>query len=117
MSKSKLLQSLIATREDRREYQVERLLLAVHAELRRKMDEDNISQADLARSLDVSEAHVSRLLNEYRNITVKSMAQLADALGYRWESPKLVKKLAKKQDPHRANGGTKPLARSRAKIE
>jgi len=45
------------------------------------MEENNISKADLARSLKKSRAAVSQMFNKTPNITIKKMVEIADAIG------------------------------------
>jgi len=45
------------------------------------MEENNISQADLARKLNKSRSAVSQMLSKTPNITVKKMVEIADAVG------------------------------------
>ena len=71
------------TLEHEPEYQAERLVLQVNGELRRRMEELGVTQAQLAARLGVSQAHVSKLLN-YRNLTLRSLAMLAHALDSEW---------------------------------
>ena len=57
------------------------LALAVGAAIRQRMATQGVSQADLARELRVSPAHISKLLSaRTRNLTLRTLARLAAAL-------------------------------------
>ena len=62
-------------------------ILAVEAarrfilEVAELMERRHITRAELARRMGISRAHVTRLLSGRRNLTVKSMAAIAHALG------------------------------------
>ena len=45
------------------------------------MEQKNISRADLARKLGKSRAYITRLLNGQPNLTLKTLTQIAVALG------------------------------------
>ena len=75
------------------EYLTEKLVLRINREIRRRMHELGVTQTELADRLGVSQAHVSRLLNN-RNLTLRSLAVLADALDAEWEEPRLTAKTA-----------------------
>ena len=50
-------------------------------EIVRVMQERNLSRADLARALNTSPAYVTKILRGNANLTLRSMAKLALALG------------------------------------
>jgi transcriptional regulator with XRE-family HTH domain len=66
------------------EYLIERFVLEVHGTIRRRMKSAGITQKELAEKLGVTPARVSRMLNDNRNVTLASMAMIADALGAKW---------------------------------
>lgn len=45
-----------------------------------KMEEDNITRADLARNLGKSRAAISQMFNKTPNISIKKMIEIADAV-------------------------------------
>lgn len=45
------------------------------------MEKNNISQADLARMLGKSRSAISQMFNKTPNISIKKMAEIADAIG------------------------------------
>ncbi len=49
------------------------------------MDENNISQADLAKRMGKSRSAVSQLFSKTPNITIKKMVEIADAIGINLE--------------------------------
>jgi len=51
------------------------------AQLEKKMEEENLSQADLAKKLGVTEGAVSKILNSPQNLTLKTMVAYARSLG------------------------------------
>ena len=50
-------------------------------EMLEMMEQEGISQAEMARLMDVSPAYLSRMLNAPPNLTLRSIAQIALALG------------------------------------
>jgi len=66
----------------RRLLREEELILQVQEELLRAMDEAKLTKADLARRLERSKGFVSQLLSGGRNLTVRTIADVADALGF-----------------------------------
>lgn len=63
------------------EYQAEILILRVTEEIARLMASKNVNKAELARRLDVSKARVTHLLNGSPNLTIRTIASVATALG------------------------------------
>ncbi len=49
------------------------------------MDENNISQSDLAKRMGKSRSAVSQLFSKTPNITIKKMVEIADAIGINLE--------------------------------
>ena len=50
------------------------------------MDDLDVSRADLARRIGKSQAWVSKALSGQQNVTLDTMAQMAWALGVRWDA-------------------------------
>jgi antitoxin component HigA of HigAB toxin-antitoxin module len=71
--------------ETRRLYEQERLVLWATELVSVAMEESNVTKADLARKLGTSRAHVTQLLAGSRNLTLRSLADLAWACGARIE--------------------------------
>lgn len=69
----------------RRRREQDRLVRAATEELGRAMAEAGISRADLARVLGTSRANVTAILSGERNLTLRTLADLASALGRRVE--------------------------------
>ncbi len=63
----------------------ERLVLWTTEEIVEAMDAAGVTQAELARRLGTSRAHVSALLRGRRNMTLRTLAEVAHALGRRVE--------------------------------
>lgn len=57
------------------------LKLKIMEKIFRLMEEKKVSQAKLARKLNVSRAHVSKMLADDRNLTLTSVAKIFSALG------------------------------------
>lgn len=77
---------------DQFEYAAEKLMLRYFRAIRRRMREEGISQTELAARLGVSQAYVSKLLKYNQNLTIRSLAELAEVLDVEWEQPCLVPK-------------------------
>ena len=63
------------------DYLVEGVLLAATERICELMDKHGISRAELARRLGKSRAYVTRVLNGQPNMTLKTLTQIAVALG------------------------------------
>jgi transcriptional regulator with XRE-family HTH domain len=74
-----------ATPEDHRLYEQERLVLWVSEALARAMAENGLSKADLAEKLGTSRAHITQVLSGSRNMTLRTVADLAWACNQRAE--------------------------------
>lgn len=61
----------------------ERLVLEAIEKVGEAMEEANVSKAELARRLGTSRANVTALLSGRRNMTLRTLADLASALGQR----------------------------------
>jgi transcriptional regulator with XRE-family HTH domain len=75
------LDELIAEGAGRLEHAHELALSAFTNSVARRMSEQGISQADLARRLGVSRARVSHLLQHKSSPTLRTMVEVANALG------------------------------------
>lgn len=79
------LESRVRARLNRKKkdpaYQAERLALAVTEEISRRMQEEGVTKAELARRLGVSKARITHLLNGSPNLTLRTIASVAVALG------------------------------------
>ena len=65
------------TPEARREYEVERLAVWALETISEAMSEHNVSKADLARTLETSRANITQILRGDRNVTLRTLAELA----------------------------------------
>ena len=73
------------TPEARRLYEQERLVLWVSEALAHAMAESGLSKADLAEKLGTSRAHITQVLSGSRNMTLRTVADLAWACNQRAE--------------------------------
>jgi transcriptional regulator with XRE-family HTH domain len=78
---SSYLENFIADPDGLRLFQQERLILDVTTRLCTLMDVQGVSRTELARRLGVSKAHVTRLLEGSRNMTLRTVSDLFTALG------------------------------------
>lgn len=69
--------------EDRRLYEQERLVFGATEIVTEAMAEQGVSKADLARRLGTSRANVTGLLSGERNLTLRTISDLAFVLGQR----------------------------------
>ena len=76
-----LLEELVATDEDRRLLEQERLVLAATELICRAMQDEHLSRAELARRIGTSRANITQLLSGSRNLTVRTLSDLAWACG------------------------------------
>jgi len=81
------------------EYVAEKLMLRYFRAIRRCIREKGISQSQLAERLGVSQAYISKLLKYNQNLTIRSLAELAEALDMEWEQPHLVPKATRIRFP------------------
>lgn len=73
------------TAEERRFYEQEALIGMATERLSEMMHEKDLSKADLARLLGTSRAYVTNLLSGRTNLTLRTLADVAVAMGYRVE--------------------------------
>lgn len=67
--------------EDRRLYRQEALILSVTERIAEVMEQKGVRQIDLAAAMNVSKARVSKILAGDTNITLRTLADICDALG------------------------------------
>jgi len=72
-----------ASDDARRLYEEERLIVHVFEHLSDTLEHAEMTKADLARVLGSSRAHVTQLFNGQRNVTLRTIADLAWACGAR----------------------------------
>jgi transcriptional regulator with XRE-family HTH domain len=72
---------LVDKYKDDSEFRAEGVILDITEKIVAKMEEKNISRAELARRLGVSKAFITKLLNGNTNLTLKTMVSVAAALG------------------------------------
>lgn len=82
---SRSAEALTAPPEARRDYEQERLVRSATERISEAMEEAGISRADLARMMGTSRANVTTLLSGERNMTLRTLADLAAVLGQRVE--------------------------------
>jgi transcriptional regulator with XRE-family HTH domain len=70
------------TLEDRRALAQERLILEVTERIAEAMEERGVTQAELASRLGVSPSEISMRLRGTRNLTLRTVADMFDALGF-----------------------------------
>jgi transcriptional regulator with XRE-family HTH domain len=83
MSNREWIERQTATPEARREYEQERLVLWTTERIAEVMQQSELTRADLARLLGTSRANVTGLLSGERNLTLRTLADVCFALGYR----------------------------------
>lgn len=72
--------------QDRLEYGIDALTMSVQFALQKAMRQNCISQKELSNRLGVSAARVSQILaKDAENLTLKTIAKIADALGEEFE--------------------------------
>lgn len=71
--------------ERRRTLRREELMIEVTEALARALEEAGITRAEVARRMGRTRGHVTQLLGGGRNLTLGSVAEMADALGCRVE--------------------------------
>lgn len=73
------------TPQRRRTYAQEGLIVDVAETIYEAMDKRRVLRVDLAKQLGCSKALVSQMLNGKRNMSLRTLADIAHALGYRVE--------------------------------
>lgn len=67
----------------RQAYEQEKLILSATGEILGVMQRKGITKADIARALEKTRANVGQILNGSRNMTLRSLAAVAFACGFR----------------------------------
>ena len=75
------IEQLLSDDESRMEYKHEITISAFTNEIARIMSDQGVSQSELARRLGVSRARVSQLMQHRSSPTLRTMVQVASALG------------------------------------
>jgi transcriptional regulator with XRE-family HTH domain len=75
------IDQLTETPDARREFEQERLVLEATEEVCRLITASGMNRVELARKLGVSAAHISQTLSGQRNMTLRTLSDLAWALG------------------------------------
>lgn len=81
---SKLTQ-WVSTAARKRQFAQEQLIVMVAEQIWSAMEDANISKAELADVLGASKSHITQLLSGSRNMTLRSLADIATALGRKIE--------------------------------
>lgn len=79
------VEELLTSPEGERAYEEEVLYGRVRECISQLLAKEGLLQQDLARKLGVSDGRVSQLLSSADNITLKTLARIGWALGYRFE--------------------------------
>jgi len=77
------LQRWIDQYRDDPEYQLEELLLEVLEQIAALMEKGNLSYSDLADRIGVDKARVARIMRGPRDLAVRDLVEIANALGCR----------------------------------
>lgn len=64
--------------------------LAFQFEVHDKLSKLNLTQKDLSRKMGIKPPSLSAMLRKGANLTIRSMARIARALGFRLSAPKLI---------------------------
>jgi transcriptional regulator with XRE-family HTH domain len=78
-------QDFISDPKRRRIYEREALAFEAAELISRLMEEQQVSKTDLARRVGTSKSHVTQLLSGSRNMTLRTLAELAFAVGHKVE--------------------------------
>jgi transcriptional regulator with XRE-family HTH domain len=81
MTMSRLQRWVSHSPERARIYAQESLIIDVSEEIQAAMDKAGCSKSDLATKLGSSKSHVTQLLSGGRNLTLRTLADIASALG------------------------------------
>jgi transcriptional regulator with XRE-family HTH domain len=60
----------------------EELFVEVTEKICEYMERENVSRSELAKRLDVSKGWITQILSGGRNLTLRTLSDVADALGY-----------------------------------
>ncbi len=92
------------TPQDRRELARERLLLEATERIAEAMEHRGVSQAELASRLGVSASEISMRMRGNRNLTLRTLADMLDALGYDAELTPRDRRTERQWSGHRRYG-------------
>ena len=67
------------------EFEAERLILEASELILETMEQNGVTHSDLARKIRKTKGHVSQLLDGERNMTLRTLAEIAYVLGCRVE--------------------------------
>lgn len=81
MSNRTLTEWISSQNDGGRAFAQEQLIVAVTEKIWECMDEQEMSKAELAKALNRSKAYVTQVLNGTRNMTLRTLADFAHALG------------------------------------
>ena len=104
---SLLNQWLSENKDNQREYNQERLIVDVAEMIMKTLNEDGVNQVELANKLGKTKGYVSQLLNGSRNMTLRTLADIATELDKKVEfifkeksSDTWTRSTKKKTNPH-----------------
>ena len=95
------------------EYAAEYLPRAVTGIIRRHMKQTGVTQEELAWRLGVTQANIAKKLRGGQNLTLRSLAEIAAALGAEWVGMELVPHAETRKSEHRAAESNKETGRVR----
>ena len=78
-------QNFISDPKRRKIYEREALAFEASELISRLMEEQQVSKTDLAQQVGTSKSHVTQLLSGSRNMTLRTLAELAFAVGHKVE--------------------------------
>lgn len=77
------LKEWLSTDERRREFAEEALIVDVAEQIWAAMDAAKVTKSEIAERLGKSKAFISQMLNGSRNMTLRSLADIAQCVGYK----------------------------------
>lgn len=100
-------QWLTENKDTQREYNQERLIVDVAEMIMKTLNDDGVNQVELANKLGKTKGYVSQLLNGSRNMTLRTLADIATELDKKIEfsfkeksSDTWIKSTREKRNPH-----------------
>lgn len=113
---SLLNQWLSENKDNQREFNQERLIVDVAEMIMKTLNDDGVNQVELANKLGKTKGYVSQLLNGSRNMTLRTLADIATELDKKVEfsfkeksSDTWTRSTRKKTNPHSWTVFTSPL--------
>ena len=76
---------MLASAESRIDFKIDAAKLELSEQIYSAMEEAGISEAELARRLNVSRAYVNKILKGTANLTIESLVRIGTALGRKFE--------------------------------